>query len=315
MNYSRNLSTIVLFAFIASTFAQSPEITIQTPPPTPLVGSLLRPFHFERRVVSPARFSNTPRLESLVRGGNLYLSVPDVIALVLENNIDIAIQRYGPVLAREALRRAQGGGLIRSVGTPIYPGPASVSTLGVNVSAVGLAESGSGVSSGGGIVLGYGPTPPNLDPFLFASANFQHNTSPQSNTVLNPVPALLNDSKSYQIAYGQQFITGTTAQFAFGSYRSTVNSPSPILNPYTQGFLDFFISQNLLQGFGLAVNNRYIRVSRNNVKVNDLQVKRQVITTISAALNLYWDLVSFNEDVRIKGEALETAQKLHEDNK
>ena len=74
MNYSRSLSTIVLFTFISSTFAQSPEVTIQTPPPAPIVGPLLRPFHFERRVVSPARFSNTPRLESLVRGGNLYFA-------------------------------------------------------------------------------------------------------------------------------------------------------------------------------------------------------------------------------------------------
>jgi len=315
MGYLRNVSTIVLFTFTVSTLAQSPDITIQAPPPAPLVGPLLRPFHFERRVVSPARLSNTPRLESLVRGGNLYLSVQDVIALVLENNIDIAIQRYGPVLASEVLRRASGGGLLRSVGTPIYPGPASVSSLGVNVSAVGLAEAGSGVSSGGGIVVGYGASPPNLDPFLFASANFQHNTFPQSNTILNAVPTLLNDSKSYQLAYGQQFISGTTVQLAYGSYRSRVNSSSPVLNPYTAGFLDLFISQNLLQGFGLAVNNRYIRVAKNNMKVTDLQVKRQVITTVSAALNLYWDLVSFNEDVRIKEQALATAQKLYEDNK
>lgn len=308
----RSLLTVVVSA---SSFAQSPEISIESPKPSPVIGPLLRPFHFERRLVSPVKLTNTPRLESLVRGGNLYLSVQDVIALVLENNIDIAIQRYGPPLAREVLRRAQGGGLLRSVGIPIYAGPVSVSSLGVNVSAVGLAESGSGVSSGGGIVVGYGASPPNLDPFLFAAANFQHNTFPQSNTILNPVPALLNDSRNFQIAYGQQFITGTTAQLAFGSNRNRVNSPAPILNPYTSGFLDLFISQNLLQGFSVAVNNRYIRVARNNMKVTDLQVKRQVITTVSAALNLYWDLVSFNEDVRIKEQALATAQKLYEDNK
>jgi outer membrane protein TolC len=171
------------------------------------------------------------------------------------------------------------------------------------------------VGSGGGILVGYGPSPPSLDPFLFASANFQHQTSPQSNTVLNPVPALVNDSRNFIFAYGQQFITGTAAQVAFGSYRSLINSPSPILNPYTSGFLDVFISQPLLQGFGVAVNNRYIRIARNNRKVTDLQVKRQVVTTISAVLNLYWDLVSFNEDVRIKEQALATAQKLYEDNK
>ncbi len=315
MSYSRSFSTIVLLALHSSTFAQSPDISIQTPPPLPMVGSLLRPFHLERRVVSPVRLSNTPRLESLVRGGNLYLSVPDVIALVLENNIDIAIQRYGPVLASEVLRRASGGGLLRSVGTPVYAGPVSVSLQGVSVNTVGLAETGSGVSSGGGLVVGNLPPPPNLDPFLFAFANFAHNTAAQSNTFLVGVPTLLDDTRSYQFGYGQSFLTGTTGQLFFGSFRSSVNSPNPLLNPYTNGVLDLFITQNLLQGFGIAVNNRSIRVARNNMKVTDLQVKRQVITTVSAVLNLYWDLVSFNEDLRIKEQALATAQKLLEDNK
>ncbi len=315
MRYSRTLSTTVLLTFATIAVAQTPEISIESPQPLPVVGPLLRPFHMERRAVSPANLSNTPRLESLVRSGNLYLSVQDVIALILENNIDIAIQRYGPALAQEVLRRAQGGGLLRSVGIPIYPGPTSVSTAGVNVSTVGLADAASGVSSGGGIIVGYGQPPPNLDPFIYAQANFQHTTTPQSNTLLNPVPALLNNSQSYTIAVGQTFSTGTSAQLAFNSYRSTVNSPSPILNPYTYGLLDLFITQNLLQGFGAAVNNRFIRVAKNNIKVTDLQVKRQVITTVSAVLNLYWDLVSFNEDLRLKEQALATAQKLYDDNK
>ena len=47
------------------------------------------------------------RLESLVHGGNLYLTAQDVIALVLENNLDIAVQRYSPFLAQEVLRRTK----------------------------------------------------------------------------------------------------------------------------------------------------------------------------------------------------------------
>src|SRR6202011_729287 len=43
-------------------------------------------------------------------------------------------------------------------------------------------------------------------------------------------------------------------------------------------------------------------------------MKLQVIETVSSVLNLYWDLVSFNEDVRIKQQAQATAQKLYEDN-
>jgi outer membrane protein TolC len=48
--------------------------------------------------------------------------------------------------------------------------------------------------------------------------------------------------------------------------------------------------------------------------VSDLQLKRQTTTTISAVLNLYWDLVSFNDSVRIREQALATAQQLLEGN-
>jgi outer membrane protein len=312
MRFLQRLTTAVCITMTC--FAQTPEVAIENPKPVPFVGPLLRPFHLERRIVSPANLSNTPRLESLVRGGNLYLSVQDVIALAIENNIDIAIQRYGPFLTQEVLRRTQGGGGLRNVSQPIAPGPSSVSLAGVSAGNIGLPNGGAGVSSGGGLVITLGETPPVLDPFIFASANYQHSTSPQSNTFVTGVPFLLDDSKSYQIGYGQSFVTGTSAQLFYGSTRNKYNSPFFVLNPFTNGFLDLTITQNLLQGFGIAVNNRYIRVARNNMKVTDLQLKLQVITTISAVLNLYWDLVSFNEDVRIKEQALDTAQKLFEGN-
>jgi hypothetical protein len=91
MIYSRSLTTFLVLALAFSAVAQMQEISIETPKPRPVIGPLLRPFHLERRIVPPPNLSNTPRLESLVRAGNLYLSVQDVIALTLENNVDIAI--------------------------------------------------------------------------------------------------------------------------------------------------------------------------------------------------------------------------------
>ena len=314
MRYFRKFSSIVFMALSAAGIASAVEVAIEQPGQPRLVRPLLKPFHLERRVVGPAVLSNSPRLDSLVRAGNLYLSARDVIALVLENNIDIAVQRYGPFLAREVLRRAEGGGFLRDISTPISPGPVSVSLAGVNVNAIGLANSGSGVGSGGGIVIQLGTPPPNLDPYLVAYANFAHNTTPLSNTVLSQIPALLNDSRTYQFGTGKSWVSGTSAQLTYVSYRSAINSPANVLNPYTQGDVELFITQNILQGFGVPVNNRNIRVARNNMKVTNLQLKLQVITTVSAVLNLYWDLVSFNEDVRIKEQALATAQKLYEDN-
>jgi outer membrane protein len=312
MTRLRNVIAVLVAAAVPG-LPQS-EVSIQAPAAVRYAGPLLGPFNMQKRAVGPVRLSNSARLESLVRGGNLYLTVDDVIALVLENNLDIAIQRYGPALAREALRRAEGGGFLRGVDTPIAPGPVSVSLAGVSVNTNGLSG-GAGVGSGGGIVIQYGPTPPQLDPVVFAYGNFQHLTTPLSNTILSQTTALTNDQRQFQFGYEQQFLTGTSANFTYGSSRSHVNSPAPFLNPSTGGYLDLYITQNLLQGFGAKVNNRNIRVAKNNIKVTGLQLERQVITTVNAVLNLYWDLVSFDEDVRIKRQAVETSERLLDDNR
>ena len=294
-------------------FAAPAYITITNPPEPRLVGPLLRPFHFKKRIVSNPSFQDSPRLESLVKAGNLYLAVNDMIALVLENNLDLDLQRYGPFLAKEVQRRTEGGGFLRNVDTPVLAGPESVSLAGVNTNANGLAG-GSGVGSGGGIVSQIGPVPPSLDPSIFASYNFGHTTTPLTNTRLNQTTALTNDYRQFVFQYSQQFITGTSGSITYLSNRSKLNSPTPLLNPSTSGFIDITINQNLLQGRSISVNNRDIVVARNNLKVTTLQLKRQVGTTVSATLNLYWDLVSFIDNQHITERALLAAEKLYQDN-
>src|ERR1035438_8226831 len=147
MSHLRTAFAAVLIVSGPGVFAQSSEVSIQTPPPPKYVGRFVKPFHLEKRVVAAARLNNSPRLEQLVRGGNLYLSVQDVIALALENNLDIAVQRYSPFLAREVLRRAEGGGFLRQVDTPVAAGPSSVSTAGISINGNGL---GGGGGLGGG---------------------------------------------------------------------------------------------------------------------------------------------------------------------
>jgi outer membrane protein TolC len=305
--------TRIIAAFPLLAGALCGQVSITEPPEKPLIGPLLRPFHIQQRIVSESRLSDTPRLESLVQGGNLYLTVQDVIALVLENNLDIEIQRYGPYIAREVQRRAEAGGYLRNANSPLLAGPVSVSTAGVSTNTSGLAG-GAGLSSGGGIVSQIGPVPPNLDPNLYASFQLGHNTTPLTNTVLSQTAALTNDYRQFAFQYNQSFLSGTYVQFTYLSYRSLENSPTLSLNPSTSGYADFYIQQPLLQGLSRAVNNRDIKVAQNNLKVTGLQLRRQVATTVSAVLNLYWDLVTFEDTVRISEQALATAQKLYEDN-
>jgi outer membrane protein len=278
------------------------------------LGWLTRPY--QQRSVPPINLSNSSRLEQLVRAGNLYLSAQDVIALALENNLDIEVQRYAPLLAAEVLKRAQSGQQLRSIDTAIAAGPTSVSLTGVSVNASGgTTGAGSAASATGGVLTNLGPPLLTLDPQLSFSANFGHTTSPSSNTVFTGTTALTQDYRTFRAGYSQSWDFGMNAALTYGSSYNHYNSFNYFLNPYESGFVDLTITQNFLNGFGRAVNGRNIRVQKNNVKFSDLQFKQQVITTVSAILNLYWDLVAFNQDVRAKQHELDTAQALFNDNK
>ena len=75
------------------------------------------------------------------------------------------------------------------------------------------------------------------------------------------------------------------------------------------------ITQNLLNGFGLAVNKRAYHKARNNLQVQRSDFKNQVIATVANVVNLYYDLVTFNDDLKVSQQTLELDTQLYEDNK
>jgi outer membrane protein len=295
--------------------AASGQSGLQVGPAQGSVDWLTRPYRAP--YVPPVRLTNSVRLDTLIQAGSLYLTAADVVALAIENNIDIEVQRYAPLLSAEVLRRARAGGALRSVGLGVAAGPQSVSISGVSVNTSGgvSASTGGGVSSGGGIVTQLGPSIPTLDPTLLLTSSFGHTTSPQSNTVLTGTTALTMTTRAYSAFYSQNWDFGLSAQLAYQSQTAKLNSRYYSLNPYTSGSLDLQVTQNLLQGFGRAVNGRNIRVQKNNVKVSQLQFEQQVATTVSAVLNLYWDLVALREELRAREQGVAMARQLVEDNK
>ena len=303
--------SLIILTFCASAPAQ---VALNLRPPTGGLGFISNPYR--AGTIPEIRLQNSSRFASLIRSGNLYLSARDVVALAIENNVDVEIQRYGPLLAQQVLLRAKAGGALRSVGQGVAAGPQSVSLQGVSLNATPTnLSAGAGVSSGGSIVTQLGPTIPSFDPTILVSTNFTHTTSVQSNTLLTGTTALISSTRVLQSQYVQNFDFGLTGQLTYSSTHIGLNSQRFNLNPYTQGFIDLQLTQNLLQNFGRAVTGRNIRVQRNNVKVSMLQFQQQLITTISAALNLYWDLVSFHADVNARLREVGTAQQLLDDNR
>jgi outer membrane protein len=281
------------------------------------LSSITRPY--EPKEVLPIDLANSNRLESLLRAGNIYLSLQDAIALALENNLDIQIQRYGRPQAEANLLRAKAGGLLRGVPSSVQTATTSALSqitggafgTGGNTGASGASSSG----ASGTIITATGSSIPTLDPSFYVVGYWAHHTTPQSNAFTTGTTSLLYDNKVYNAGYQQSFLTGTSVGVNWSNNWTKANSGILDFNPSTTGSLGITVTQRLLQGFGLAVNNRNIRIAKNNLKVNDLLFRQQVITTVAQVVAAYWDLVSFNENVKVKEQALALSQKLYDDNK
>ena len=283
---------------------------------------------YKAKTIDPINLSNSDRLEALLRAGNLYLSLQDAIALAIENNLAVEVARYGPQIAEADMLRASAGGLLRGVPQTVQTGTASVeaqvlggATGAAGGSAVSTRRSGGAGSeavteAGGAIITTTGTALPNLDPQMFGRYAFTHRSSPVANTITTGgVTALAFDTHSWNYGVQKEWLTGTQVQFGWNSSWFENNNPSNLLNPSWDGNFQLRVTQPLLRGFGLAVNNRNIRIARNNLQVSSLVFEQQVITTVASIIKLYWDLVSFREDVNVKKQALALAEKLYSDNK
>ena len=251
--------------------------------------------------IAGINLNNSNRLSQLVRAGSLYLSLQDAIALALENNLDIELQRYGPELAKMDLKRAEAGGLIRGITQNVTQGAQSA----VNFVTGGTGGGGGGSATGGTALSGTvfqvtGTNIPSFDPVFTFGYNGGKTSSPQTNSFTTGLTALVLQNRGFTGGFSQNFMNGTGVSLTVDNTRILSNSPLNDLNPFNRATATAQVTQRLLQGFGRAVNSRNIVVAKNNVKVSDLNFKQQVINTVSGVINLYWDLVSFNENVRAR---------------
>ena len=294
--------------------AQNQPFTIQRPTMPIPIRSYMAP------VVPPIRLNNSGRLYSLIRAGNLYLSVPDALALAIENNLSLEVDRYGPLLAESALNRAKAGGPFRGV-PPASAQVGSVdSGLGVNgtVQSAGLNTGGGsrgGVGGGGTSIQQVGAITPNLDPVLQNTTTIGHLSQPQSNTIQSQTNALVQSVHTYNSVVTQGLLTGGSLVFVDYEQYLKENSPSDNLNPAVGPHMDLQFRQNLLQGFGPKLNDRTIRISQINTTASREVFRSRLLNLVVSVLNLYWDLVSARDDVKLRQHALEITQKFYDDTK
>jgi len=265
---------------------------------------------------------NSPRINSLMRDGKIYLSIDDAIALALENNLDLDIARYNLNIAEADLLRAKSGANILGVNTGIVQNTPGGGVGGLGGS-VGSGTGGTTVAAGGagtgtnGLVsstLGIGSPIVSFDPALTGTLQLDKNQT-ESVSVFSPVPVVGQNTYTSNFGYTQGFDWGGALTGSFNNTHLTTNNPTSLLTPQLGSSFQFRFTQNLLQGFGFLPNTRFIRIAKNNREISDVAFRLQIITTVDQIENMYWDLVYAYENVRVQQESLTYAQKALDDAK
>jgi outer membrane protein TolC len=253
--------------------------------------------------------NNSPRLDSLIRDGKLYISLKDAIALAIENNLDLAYFRYNFPIAQTDIERTKSGSPSNGVDTAISQSPQG----GYSSSGGGGGGGGAGFSAGnGGIVtstLGAGTSVPSFDPILTFRGNVDHTTVQETNQFLQGTPTLKTNTIQGLANYSQYFPLGTNISAQYLGQRITSNSPYNAINPDLYSNFSVQITQPVLAGFGRSTNERFIRIARRNAQITDLAFTAQVIATVTQVETIYWDLVGAYLDEQISDRSLGFAQQ------
>jgi len=281
-------------------------------------------------------FHNSQRVHDLIRAGNLYLSQADALALAIENNLDVELDRFSFQIADTDLLRAKGGGLLRGVpfqiaeaptgvGGPLSPvvtNPASATsvttgtTVSTNALELGaLGEPITNLSLQGSIPQSTGTPVPIFDPSVVGQLNWMHQNTQELDLLSYGVPSLVANGFNANAGLVQSFVTGAQVNLAFNNTHQSVNATDFNYNPYTGSSLGLTITQPLMRGFGPALNTRFMRIAANDRKINTQLFHQQLIATVYGVVRLYTDFVALYEDVKVKQETVAAAEKLFSDTK
>ena len=267
------------------------------------------------------RFTNSQRLEDLVKNGKIYLSLSDAVVLALENNFDIAIQRYNLDIADTDLLRARAGSTLLGVNSGLVTGTLGGSTTATSSGAgPGGTTTGAGGAATGtsGIALttnGGGPLPVNMDPVITGMVQLERSLIPQISTFQTGTLTLNQNLDQYNFGYNQGFLTGTSLAVTFNNSRQTNNSIINNYSPTLQSTFKAQLTQHLLQGFGTGINGRFILQAKNDRRITDSAFRAQILYTINQVETMYWGLVSAYEDLQAKQRAIQQSTQLAADDR
>src|SRR5215831_17186324 len=310
---------VLIATLLSVTTIQAQQAIRSNPLPNYILGpnwfpTVLKPY--QQRLIRPPMLENSPRLHDLIRNGKLRLTMSDALALTIENNLDIGVQRFLHPIAEADALRASSGQAARGISGALLPSGLSQGALGVGVNqfqGAGGVGSAGGISGGGGAVQI--PQVGTFDPSVTVNFSLDRTLSPLNTLQVAGVPQVSTTSTAFSGSYTQLFPTGTSFTYNLNGIRQNSTQQFLLYNPAIISRFTVGINQPLLSGRGYLPNKRFIMVAANNLRTSDELLRAQVTAVVVQVENAYWNLAAANESVLAAQRSLEAAQRLDDDTK
>ncbi|HZT75851.1 MAG TPA: TolC family protein [Vicinamibacterales bacterium] len=278
--------------------------------PFPAVWQPYRP-----AALPPVDLQDGAQLDRLAAGGTLSLSLTQFLQLVVENDLTLEAARYNTAIAEVDVLRARSGQAARGVATAPLPGAVFAGAIGAGVSTTAALSSGgtggAAISTQGKLVS-FGARGI-FDPTFQVNLSYDHLTNPLNTTKVAGASSLVIPTTVLQTRYQQELPIGTSYSVSFNLQRQASTQGGLLFDPALSSFGALQIYQPLLNGFGRAFTQRFITLAQNNTHIVHEGFHGTLNDRLSTAANAYWDLVALRENLRLAREAVEAAQREHDE--
>jgi outer membrane protein TolC len=270
--------------------------------------------------------------------GRLYLSLQEAFRMALKNNLDIEFEQVDQTVADLSVLLTEGGGLPRAINYTVADTPAGeagvavpllsfsspglsplsvdpiTSTVSSSYDTSRVAEGAHSLSLSSSPYSGGTPVP-GFDAQLLGRYGWIRRNPAVSLTSATQGTTTTADTVTTDNTLGDTILTkgfspGTTIQLGVNDFVQSFYSGRSSAVPFSHPNAYALIAQPLWRGAGHANNTRYVAIAKTNKNISAAVLEQQMISTIVGVSNLYVDLVSLQDSVKVQQQALSAAELL-----
>jgi outer membrane protein TolC len=147
-----------------------------------------------------------------------------------------------------------------------------------------------------------------FDP-IFTGSFTNRRTKTPSTDALQGANTVVQLNQPANFSYQQTLSTGTQYTATFSASKTSTNSGFQNFNPALNSNMGFSFTQPLLQNRGSYVNRIGIMMAQSRLRKSEYDTRTQLLTLVSDAETVYWNLINSRENLKVRQNALDLARE------